>query len=144
MFKLDLDHRLAAWSNLRKTLEISDDPLQDLIDFWQHTPIIPNNVLVDPYHRASWPTPWEIIEYNRYDDFTKAIMMGYTLLLTERYKNSTIQLRTLVDKVRKRLYNVIYVDDEQVLNFSDTEAFSTSQIPEEFLLENLIELERPR
>ena len=144
MFKLDLDHRLAAWSSLRKALEVSDDPLQDLIDFWQQTPIIPNNVLIDPFYPASWPTPWEIIEQNRYDDFTKAIMMGYTLLLTERYKNSTIQLRTLVDKVRKRLYNVIYVDDEQVLNFSDTEAFLTSQIPEEFLLENIIELERPR
>ena len=144
MFKLDLDHRLAAWSSLRKSLEDSEEPLRELMDFWQHTPLIPNNVLIDPFYPGSWPTPWEIIEHNRYDDFTKALMMGYTLLLTNRYKNSKIHLRTLVDKARKRLYNVIYVDDELVLNFSDTEVILSSEIPENFLLENLIELERPR
>jgi hypothetical protein len=144
MFDLDVDDRLSAWSNLRKSLGDSCSPLQDIVDFWSTTPFVAYNHKIDPYYQASWPTPWEIIVENHYDDFTKAVMMGYTLLLTDRYKDSTIEIKTLVDTTKNRLYNVVYVDDTWVLNYSDTEVVTADNVPSLYNLENLVNLERPR
>ena len=144
MFDLNDDDRLSAWSELRKRIDTSTDPLKDTVEFWAGTPFIGHNHNIDPYYQASWPTPWEIIVENRYDDFTKAVMIGYTLLLTEKFKNSSIQLKTLVDTTGKRLYNVVCIDDTWALNYDDTQVVLVSNIPSLYRLENLIQLERPR
>jgi hypothetical protein len=144
MFDLNEDDRLSAWSNLRKLISESTDPLKDLVDFWAETPFVAHNHHIDPYYQASWPTPWEIIIENRYDDFTKAVMMGYTLLLTEKFKNSDVQIKTLVDTTGKRLYNVVCVDDKWALNYDDLQVLMMENIPTLYRLENLIQLQRPR
>lgn len=144
MFDLDVDDRLSAWADLRKQIEISTTPLEDVVEFWTTTPFTAHNHHVDPYYQASWPTPWEIIVENKYDDFTRAVMIGHTLLLTNRYQNSNIQIKTLVDKERKKLYNVVYIDEEWVLNYSDASVISADKVPSLYSLENLIELKRPR
>ena len=144
MTNTDLDSRLESWLNLRKQVDQSLDPFRDVIDFWNKVSLTAHNHLIDHYYSGNWPTPWEIIETNRYDDFTKAIMIGYTLLLTEKYKNSDIQIRTLLDKQHNKLYNVVYVDDLYVLNFCDNGAISPDEIPESCCTENLIVLARPR
>lgn len=71
-------------------------------------------------------------------------MMGYTLLLTERFKNSQIIIKTLVDNDQNKLYNVIYIDNTWVLNYKDFEPVSIKNIPESLRLENQVELARPR
>jgi hypothetical protein len=144
MFELEVDDRLAAWADMRKHLDLSPDPLQEVVDFWSDIPFTPHNHEIDPYYQDSWPTPWDIIVANRYDDFTRAIMIGYTLLLTERYKNSSVQIKTLVDSSFKRLYNVVYVDDTWALNYDDNKVVTSNNIPSLYSLENLVELKRPR
>jgi hypothetical protein len=144
MFDLDVDDRLSAWSELRKQVDVCHDPLQTVTDFWSETPFVAHNHKIDPFYPASWPTPWEMIVENRYDDFTKAVMIGYTLLLTERFKSSEVQIKTLVDSDMKRLYNVVYVDDTWVLNYDDRQAVRADNIPSLYNLENLVELNRPR
>jgi len=89
-------------------------------------------------------TPWEIIENNKYDDFTKALMIGWTLKLTNKYKNSKIELKTLVDSNRTREYNLIYVDDSWVINYNDNGPIPALEINDGFKLENLIEVSSPR
>jgi len=143
MFELNSDDRLSAWSNLRKQIDLSNTPFQDVILFWNKTPFVGHNHKIDPFYPASWPTPWEIIIDNRYDDFTKAIMIGYTLLLTEKFKNSKIKIKTLVDKDLKRLYNVVNIDNTWVLNYDDTRVVPIDSMPNLYL-ENLVELTRPR
>lgn len=144
MFDLEVDDRLSAWSDLRTRINSSLDPLKDVVDFWASTPFCAHNHHIDPYYSGSWPSPWDIIVENKYDDFTKAVMIGYTLLLTDRYKNSSVQIKTLIDTNFKRLYNVVYVDDMWVLNYDDTAVLPVSNIPSLYRLENLIELKRPR
>jgi hypothetical protein len=144
MFDLEIDDRLSAWSNIRKNIDTSSDPLQDLVEFWKDTPFTAHNHHVDPYYPASWPTPWEMVVENKYDDFTKAVMMGYTLLLTEKFKNSSIQIKTLVDTDLKRLYNIACVDNTWALNYDDGVVVPLSNIPSLYSLENLVELKRPR
>jgi hypothetical protein len=144
MFDLNEDDRLSAWSDLRKRLNTSHDPLLEVAQFWAHTPFVAHNHKIDPFYQASWPTPWEIIIDNRYDDFTKAVMIGYTILLTEKFKNSQIQIKTLVDTEFKRLYNIVCVDDTWVLNYDDNNVLRADNIPSLYSLENLVVLDRPR
>jgi hypothetical protein len=65
MFNLPVDERLSEWINHRRHLEETEDPLQDVWDFWHQAPFIPHNRNIDPYYQKSWPSPWEIIEENK-------------------------------------------------------------------------------
>jgi hypothetical protein len=144
MFKLLIDERLSVWAALRAELEICDDPLQHVIDFWCDAPFIPYNRNIDPYHQKSWPSPWQIVVDNQYDDFTKALMIGYSLKLTKRFNNSVIEVRTIVDKPNKKYYNIVCVDNEWAINYSDNEPIKLENISDSFLVENLIELQPQR
>ncbi len=144
MFDLDPDSRISAWSEFRSKLNHSDTPLEDVIEFWQAAPFTPYNKNVDPFNRYSWPTPWEIIIDNKYDDFTKALMMSWTLKLTDKFKNSRIEIKTYTDEQNNRMYNLVVVDDKHVINYVDNSLTGTESLPETIRLENLVEVERPR
>jgi hypothetical protein len=141
---MSIDDRLSSWADFRKQLETSEDPLQDTWDFWQSSPFISYNNKIDPYHYQSWPNPWAIIVENRYDDFTRVIMIAWTLKLTKRFQDSKIIIQTLVDKEKSTQYNVVLVDEEWAINYSDNGPISAKSMPISFYLENLIELETPR
>lgn len=144
MFNQPVDARLTEWMKHRRELDHSTEPLQAVWDFWQAAPFVPHNRNIDPYHQKNWPTPWEIIETNRYDDFTKALMIGWTLKLTKKYQNSKIELKTLVDSNRTKEYNVVCVDDAWVLNYNDNGPVPVEELTNGFKLENLIEIAGPR
>lgn len=138
-----VDQQLSAWINLRQQLDKIDNPLQAVIDFWKEKYTTAYNKSIDPYNQRSWPSPWDIISENVYDDFTIAVMIGYTLLLTEKFAKSNVQIKTMVDKDQTKLYNLVYLDDEYVLN-CDLEPIKAQNIPDSFRLENLVILQRPR
>jgi hypothetical protein len=144
MFDQDADVRLSAWASHRAHLEHSPDPVQDAWDFWQGAPFVPVNTEVDPYYQQSWPTPWEIIVRNQYDDFTKALMIAWTLKLTNKFAQSRIQIHTMIDNDRNRAYNIIVIEDQWALNYKDNGPVSPQDLPSSFLLENLIEVSSPR
>jgi len=144
MFNQSVDQRLTEWVNHRKRLDEVEDPLQEVWDFWHNAPFVPHNRNIDPYFQRSWPSPWEIISENKYDEFTRALMIGWTLKLTDKFKNSKIELRTLVDNLRAREYNLVYIDDSWVINYNDNGPVSVSAITETVRLENLVELTIPR
>lgn len=140
MFNKTPDEKISAWVQFRNSIESSETPLADVIDYWKAAPYIPYNNKIDPFNYKSWPTPWEIVIENKYDDFTKAVMIGWTLKLTRRYSNSKIEVRTLVDNQPPAVYNICCVDDEWVLNYSDEGPVLLTKLPDRFLVENLIEL----
>jgi hypothetical protein len=144
MFDLSPDERLTAWADLRHDLDTSKNPLEQLIEFWDHPPYVPYNRNVDPYNQRSWPTPWEIVIENKYDDFTKVLMMAWTLKLTDKFKDSKIEIKTYADIEKNRQYNLLYVDDSVVINYVDNCLSVVDDIPDSFRLENLIEVSRPR
>ena len=144
MFRTDPDQRLSHWSEFRKSLDQHEDPFNAIASFWRDAPLIPHNHIIDPYYPASWPTPWEIVYDNKYDDFTLALMIGWTILLTDKFKNSKVEVKTLVDDHASRLYNIVCIDDQWALNFIDGEAVALDKVPSLYRLENLVPLERPR
>jgi hypothetical protein len=144
MFNLPTEDRLSSWAELRARLEDSNTPLEEVFEFWKQAPYIPYNNKIDPYNQKHWPTPWEIIVHNKYDDFTKALMMAYSIKYTQRFADCPVEVRTLVDKHRNSVYNVVCVDGGWVINYSDNGIVSMDEIPETFLVENLIEVCQPR
>lgn len=144
MFRLDANQRLSKWAEFRNKLETSNRPFDEVLDFWSEAPFIPHNNKIDPYYHQSWPTPWEIIVENRYDDLTKAIMMGWTVKLTKKYQNTKIEIQTIVDRNKNLQYNIVNIDDKWVLNYNDNNVCEQKTIPSSFSLENLVELKVPR
>ena len=142
MFTLSTEDRLSSWADHRASLEDSSDPLIATFDFWSRAPFIPYNRNIDPYNQNSWPTPWEIIAENKYDDFTRSLMIAYTIKYTQRFKNSVIEVHTLVDSSKSICYNVVCIDDEWAID--DKGVIAKESIPESLLIENLIEVGAPR
>lgn len=144
MFDQDVDQRLSLWYKHRLSLNNDSNSLESVINFWKSAPFIPFNHKIDRYNSLIWPTPWEIIVHNKYDDFTKALMMGWTLKLSEKYKNSIIILKVLVDTSNNLTYNVISVDDKWILNFCETKIITTDDLPDTIFIEYFNELKLPR
>ena len=144
MFDKSPDERLSLWSDLRRNLTTADDPLQLTAEFWSAAPVVIHNPKVDPYNPKSWSTPWELIYDNKYDDFTLALMIGYTLKFSERFKNDRIEIKTMVDSQRTKLYNLVYVNDTVILNYAPNEAVTAQEIDDSLYLENLVEVVFPR
>jgi hypothetical protein len=142
MFTLPTEDRLSSWADHRASLEDSADPLTAVFDFWKSAPFIPYNRNIDPYNQNSWPTPWEIIAENKYDDFTRSLMIAYTIKYTQRFKNSSIEVHTLVDSSKSICYNVVCIDDKWAID--DNGVMDKESIPDSFLIENLIEVGAPR
>jgi hypothetical protein len=144
MFNQSIDDRLSSWAQHRAHLNISETPLSDVWDFWKSAPFIPFNRKIDPYHRANWPSPWEIIVENKYDDFTKAVMIAWSIKLTNKFEKSKIEIKTLVDNQRSKQYNIVCVDEVWAINYSDTGPVTIDNIPVSLLLENVIEIAHVR
>jgi len=144
IFKSSLEDRLESWKTLRRKANNSQYPLQDICDYWHLAPFSPLNHNINPYHKEKWPCPWQIIADNIYDDFTKALMIAYTIKLLERYNDSSVKLKILLDKHKKIEYNLVFVDDISVLNYSDNGPINADNLPDSFILQNTIEVECPR
>jgi hypothetical protein len=130
---------MAAWLELRKQIESSDTPFELIIEFWSHAPFIPYNRLIDPYNQTSWPTPWEILVENKYDDFTIALMMAYSVKYTKRFNKSSVEIRSYFTESKSQMFNLVCIDQEVVLNYMDkpTEV-RVSDIPDTLSLDNIV------
>lgn len=143
MFEKNPDDRLSYWANFRKKLEIDSDPLKSTARLWGKAPLIIHNHKIDPRNYKSWPTPWEILVENKYDDFTIALMMSYTLKLTDKFKNDKIEINTMVDYSRTKLYNLVLVNNK-VLNYEKDHVVNDKEIDKTLYSDNQIEIIFPR
>ena len=81
VFLLDYYTRLREWFKLKETL-VGQDLSTICIEvdrFWQRAPI--NMHYLHPDDIEDWPNPWELINYNNYCYYARALGMVYTLLL---------------------------------------------------------------
>lgn len=144
MFDKSTDERLSAWLAIRREVEHSCDPFVLISDFWSHAPFVPYNRNIDPYNQKSWPTPWEIIIHNHYDDFTLAVMMAYTVKYTTRYRDSQVEIRSFYKSDKSQMFNLVYIDNTYVLNYRDQlTAVSVSEIPDTLMLHNIVLIKHP-
>lgn len=140
MFKKNINDRISEWAKHRQQIDRSDTPLEDVWEFWQKAPFIPYNKNIDPYNKKSWPTPWDIIVENKYDDFTKSLMIALTLKYTNKFKNIPIEIQVIIDSEKEKRYNVVIVDNKFVLNFNDFGPIVKDSKLDNFFIENSIQI----
>ena len=109
MFDKSYVERIKAWRTFRLTLEETISPFEDTIEFWNNAPL--SSIAADPYDKTTWPTPWEMIEENRYCDFTKILAIYYTLQLTDRFSSSRFEIHITIDEKESVIRYLLFVDN---------------------------------
>jgi hypothetical protein len=117
MNELNYEQRLSEWSTFRDTLETSNDPLQDVIDYYRKIPTVSINT--DPYTPSTWPSPWELVNDNMYCDFCRVLGMCYSLQLTDRFSREKFEIHIGIDNKRSEHYYLLVVGD-RVLGSNST------------------------
>ena len=109
-----IDERITRWREFRDQLTNSKEPLQDIVNLWNKAPRTERDL--DPWNSQRWPTPWELLEENRFCPVAIPLMMGWTAKLSTRLSTSVVLIKTFIDHSQQRYYNVCMVDDN-VLNY---------------------------
>ena len=128
MFKLYGHERLTEWRNFRQQLEISDNPLQDIADFWGNAPFV--NPYLNPDNPKGWPDPWHLILDDKYDDLGVALGMFFTLKLTKRFIDTYCEIHTSMLPNEKYPRYSLIVDNKWVLNWEYKTVVQVENIPE--------------
>lgn len=125
MFNKKYEQRLELWAKFRETLEDSQDPLVDTIDFYRQSPTV--SIHTDPWNPESWPTPWELINENQYCEFTRVLGWCYSLQLTDRFNGSKFEIHIITDNCLSYKY-LLFVDDF-VLGYKEGEVVHRNNLP---------------
>jgi hypothetical protein len=104
MFDKKYEDRLRIWSEFRKSLETSPNPIHDAIEFYKKVPLV--NIQVDPYDKSTWLGPWDLIYENKYCEFATVLGIAYSLQLTERFSQSNFEIHICTDnaKIRGKIF----------------------------------------
>jgi hypothetical protein len=112
MFDRRYEDRLILWRKFRDSLETSQDPIQDTIDFYNQAPS--SKLSTDPYSTSTWPDPWELLEENNYCSFVKILAICYTLQLTDVLSSAVYEIHITRDKENLETYYILYVNDRAI------------------------------
>ena len=126
MFDKDYFTRVKIWRNFRIDLESSENPLIDVIYFWNTVPI--SAIAADPYDKETWPNPWELLKENTYCEFTKILAIYYTLQLTDRFSQSHFEIHIVLDKKESAMKYLLFVDNQAIGYYYDR-SIDTEELP---------------
>lgn len=127
MFNVSYEDRLQLWSDFRESLESSDDPFRDVIEFYKNTPVV--SIHTDPWTRDTWPDPWQLILENQYCQFCIVLGQCYSLQLTERFSGSDFEIHIAIDRKKSDTYYMLYVDDK-VLGYVADDYVLQTELPD--------------
>ena len=128
MFKVFGNERLTEWRQFRQGLEINDNPLQDVVDFWGNAPFV--NRYLNPDNPKGWPDPWHLILDDKYDDLGVALGMFFTLKLTQRFMNTYCEIHMSMLPLDKEPRFILLVDKKWVLNWEYKTVLQIENLPE--------------
>ena len=128
MFNKTYEERLAVWSQFRDSLEDSDDPFQDVIEFYKLAPCV--SIHTDPWDSQMWPTAWELLQENQYCDFCRVLSYYFSLQLTERFSDANFEIHICTTREENYFY-ILVVNQKWVLGYDETQAIDISTLPKE-------------
>jgi len=126
IFFESFETRLAKWVEFRQKLEEHTDPIQATIDFWNTAPI--SSRTCDPFDKSTWLDAWDLIEDNHYCEFSKILAIYYTLVLTDRFKDSYFEIQIINDREAHELRYLLFVDDS-VIGYFYNRAIMQEDLP---------------
>jgi len=106
--------RLAEWKKFRDSLEVSNQPLVDVADFWSHAPFV--SQYLNPQNPTEWPDPWHLVIDCHLDELAITLGMLYTIKLTRRFMDSKCEIHTSMLPKEKTPRYILVIDNMHVLN----------------------------
>lgn len=132
MFNKKFEDRLRAWVAFRDTLESSATPLEDTVLFYSHAPMV--SIQVDPWDSTSWLGPWELLQENRYCEFSKILAICYSLQLTDSFLASSFRIHICTNTADSQVKYLLFVDDK-VIGFDLGKVINISDLPNTLRIE---------
>lgn len=137
MFNKKYEDRLKAWVDFRSTLETSIDPIQDVINFYAKAPMI--TIQVDPWDSSSWLNPWELLQDNRYCEFSRILAICYTLQLTDSFLGASFVIHISTNAADSEVKYLLLIDDK-VVGYNPERWIYKSELPETLRVEIAYEM----
>ncbi len=137
MFNKKYEDRLRAWVDFRSTLETSTDPIQDVINFYSKAPMI--TIQVDPWDSSSWLNPWELLQDNRYCEFSRILAICYTLQLTDSFLGASFVIHISTNTADSEVKYLLLIDDK-VVGYDPERWIYQSELPETLHVEIAYEM----
>lgn len=133
MFDKTYEQRLTIWRDFRLSLEESETPYEDVVEFYRRAPTM--SLHIDVTDKKSWPSPWELLSDNCYCDFSIVLGMAYSLQLTERFKGKNLEIHIGIDSASAESYHVLVLDNH-VLGFNNS-CIEINNLPQDFVIEKI-------
>lgn len=138
MFQPKYEDRLLSWAEFRSELEEADNAFQLCIDQYAKAPI--KSIVADPYSKETWPSPWELIEWNTYCEFVTVLGICYSLQLTDRFSESKFEIHIGIDSADSCRRYICAVDDQYITN---TSYGQMKNMPQSFVPEIIWDMTNP-
>ena len=132
MFNKKLEDRMSEWKRFRSSLEHSNDPLQQTIDFFAEAPLV--RIAADPYDNTTWLDPWELLAENSYCDFVKILAICYTLQLTDKFSLYQFEINIVRDKEKSETKYLLFVDGK-CIGYDNSKPISIENLPKSLIVE---------
>ena len=132
MWTMRSEDRLKEWKQFRNhigTLPF-DEAVKATVHLWSFAPFV--NHHLDHVEPADWPTPWDLLVENKYDDAAKALGMLYTLYLSAHGPTHVYAILKADASSQLESYNLVEIDSgKYVLNFAFDGIISKEQLDKE-------------
>ncbi len=128
--------RLEDWQSIRDVVNEAEDPFDILINIFQHCPRTKTNT--DIYKKDTWLTPWQLIEKNEYDLVDISLLVSYTVLLTDNFKDENVKIHTVYKKEFKsnnQKFNYIIEMKNTLINTHTMAKLSKSEFDKNYILQ---------
>jgi len=136
MFTKNFEEQLAAWKNFRNSLEESEDPLRQVLEFYTQAPL--TRISCDPWDQSTWAGPWELLEENQYCEFGIVLGMCYSLQLTDRFSGSNFEIHICTNNEKSETHYLLFVDN-QVINYNN-KVVSREELPDALFSQRVYEM----
>lgn len=126
MFDKTYEDRLRAWHDFRNQIEVSNDPIQLVIDQYNQSPTV--SLYTDPWTPSTWPNPWELIQENQYCEFCKLLGICYSLQLTDKFSQAPFEIHIAIDNEKSNTHYLLFVNDF-IIGYKDDTYIHKSKLP---------------
>jgi len=117
MWALRGSERIITWRKFRNSIASLEllTQLEKVVEFWAKAPLA--SARYDWSQPNSWPSPWELMLDEDYDEFSIGLGMAYTLFLTPGFDYKIINIQAFNDRDNSSYYFPVVVD-KYLLNYS--------------------------
>ena len=132
MFSENYEQRLRSWRDFRNSLENSQTPIEDAINFYNRCPRV--SIHTDPYDEDTWPDPWELVYENTYCEFCILLGICYTLQLTERFSGDVFEINIVQDREKSQTKYLLYINN-WCIGYNENSPVSRKDLPKSLTVE---------